>query len=74
MLRILTSVRRGNSFSDWGRDEAKYFLSGMRVQNPKMLKDLNLPLSCQVLVSEEDHSAFIDKCSKLIQLLRIQLA
>jgi hypothetical protein len=60
-----------SSFSTGSRDAAEYFLSGVRVQNSKMFKDLNLPLSCQVLVSEEDHTAFIDKCSKLIQLLRI---
>jgi hypothetical protein len=52
---------------------AAYLLRSMFVQNPKMLKDLNLPLCCHVLVSEKDNTAFIDECSKLIQLLVIQL-
>lgn len=39
---------------------ARYFLRGMRVQNPEMFEDLNLPLGCQVLVSEEDNTAFVD--------------
>jgi hypothetical protein len=50
-----------------------YLLRSMIVQNPEMLKDLNLPLCCQVLVSEKDNTALIDECSELIQLLVIQL-
>jgi hypothetical protein len=52
---------------------AAYILRGMRVQNPEMFENLNLPLSCQVLVSEEDNTAFVDKCSKLIQLFCVKL-
>lgn len=68
VLRILSTVREGKFFLYPGNDVGKYFLSGMRIQNPKMLEDLDLPLGCQVLVPEEDNTAFIDKCSKLIQL------
>ena len=52
---------------------AGYLLCGMCVQNSEMFEDLNLPLSCQVLVSEEDNTAFVDEGSKLIQLRCIQL-
>ena len=50
-----------------------YLLCGMRVQDPEVFEDLNLPLGCQVLVSEEDNTAFVDKCRKFVQLLCIQL-
>lgn len=52
---------------------AGHLLRGMSVQNSEMFEDLNLLLSCQVLVSEEDNTAFVDKCRKLIQLLFVQL-
>lgn len=37
-----------------------YFLGSMFVQDPKVLENLNLTLSCQVLVPEEDNSTLID--------------
>lgn len=46
----------------------------MRIQNSEMFRQLYLLLSCQILASEEDNTAFVDEGSKLIQLLCVQLA
>jgi hypothetical protein len=45
----------------------------MLVQGPKIFEYLYLPLSCQILVSEEDDTALVDQCGELIELLIIQL-
>jgi len=37
-----------------------YILGGVFVQGPKIFKDLYLPFSFQVLVSEEDNTALVD--------------
>lgn len=45
----------------------------MFIQDAKMLKDLNLPLSCQVLISKENDTTLIDQSSELIKLLVSEL-
>jgi hypothetical protein len=38
----------------------EYILRGVFVQDPEMFEDLNLPLGCQVLISEEDNTTLVD--------------
>ena len=61
MFCILGSVRQACFFNlkFFSIKFGEYTLHGMFVQDPEMSEDLNLPLSCQVLVSEEDDTALI---------------
>jgi hypothetical protein len=48
-------------------------LSGVLIYDSEVLKDLNLPLSSQVLVSEKHNAAFVHQCSKIVKLLASEL-
>lgn len=37
-----------------------YFLRGVLVQNTQIFENFDLPLSCQVLISEKDNTALIN--------------
>ena len=58
MFLILSLVNK--TFFASNRRSGLYLLSSVFVQDPIMFGDLNLPLGCQVLVSEEDNTTLID--------------